>query len=99
MSNPIEILNTKKRYLCDMKREAQLNAQKVIEELDKQIADVDRALEVINEATKQYLCPRCDGTGLIRRPDAARQMEDCECPMCRGTGIKLAGKEGSKDDA
>lgn len=87
MTDIITALNKKKSTLVRRKQEITTEAKRQIEVLDTGISEVNKAIETLNEAVKDYLCPRCKGTGNIRRCDAAGQMEDDTCPDCRGTGV------------
>lgn len=81
---------TKKRAaLIQRKRDitASYNAQ--IREIDTEISAINNAISVINDAMKDYLCPNCRGYGTVRICDAAGDMDDNTCPICKGTGVKI----------
>lgn len=87
MANVILNLAQKREKLCSRKRSVQAHANEVIKEIDEEIRNIDKAMETINGAISDYLCPRCKGTGIARVCDAAGQMEDDICPVCKGTGV------------
>ena len=86
--NVFGALSKKRQRLLSEKREVAEQAQARIAEIDRELSHVDKAISTINEAIKGYLCQTCGGSGTVRRCDAAGQMEDEECPACKGTGIK-----------
>ena len=88
MADVIGTLNARRIKLCSLKKSILDDANRQVKEIDAQIADLDKAKEVINKAIEPYLCKYCKGTGTIRVPDAAGQMDDEPCGACNGTGIK-----------
>lgn len=87
MTDVIYALVQKKSRLCERKRAIKADADKQIKQIDIEIAEVDRAIETLNQAVKDYLCSDCRGTGSVRKCDAAGQMDDDICPRCHGTGV------------
>lgn len=88
MPDVFSALNRKKSSLLRQRYDIEEEAKRRIAEVDRQIADVDQAIGVVNGALEKYLCPVCNGTGNVRRCDAAGDMEDATCGVCKGTGIK-----------
>lgn len=89
MADVILALVKKRTALATRKRIVTMEKDKEIEQIDREIADIDKAIETLNNAISTYLCPECNGTGNIRRCDAAGDMEDDTCPRCRGTGVLI----------
>ncbi len=87
MADVIAALTKKKARLYESRRSIELDAAKQINQVNLEIAEVEKALKTLNDAIKDYLCPRCKGSGSIRVCDAAGQMEDDTCPVCNGTGV------------
>lgn len=90
MTDIIGALNRKKTALLNHRKSIELEARTRTIQIDAKIEAIDRALALINDAVADYLCPVCNGTGCIRKPDAAGQMEDQDCPACHGTGVSEA---------
>lgn len=90
MADAVGALAKKKAMLMERKRRIKVDADRQIKEIEGEIAVVDKAIEVVNEAIKEIICPTCGGSGNVRHGDAAGQMEDEEYPVCHGTGIKLS---------
>lgn len=88
-NNTVMALAKKRAHYAELKRRAQQEADRQIREYDAEIKNIDRAVSLINNAVKDILCPDCGGSGTTRRMDAAGQMEDCHCPRCKGTGVKM----------
>lgn len=89
MIDTIGALNRSKARLVEWKRSINEEASRKIAEIDQKIADIDKAIDIANEAIKDILCPKCGGKGSVRSSDAAGQMEDVTCYVCKGTGIKM----------
>ena len=87
MADVITALAKKKACLCDRKRKIELDAANQINEINLEIAEIEKALKILNNSIKDYLCPRCNGSGSVRACDAAGQMEDDTCPVCHGIGV------------
>lgn len=87
MADVVWALSRKKAALVNQKRELTREYEQRTAEIDRQIQDCDDALALINEAVKDILCKTCQGTGTVRKMDAAGQMNDETCPDCRGTGV------------
>ena len=88
MVDVIGVLFKKRTALVQRRRAIEDDFKRQMEEVNSEIRKVDEAISTLNEATKDFLCHRCHGTGEIRRCDAAGQMEDWPCPDCYGTGVK-----------
>lgn len=88
MADVISALYRKRADLLNKKKTIQLEAEIRMTQVDNELKDIDRALATLNNAVKDYLCPHCKGSGEIRKPDAAGQMDDWPCPKCGGTGVK-----------
>ena len=89
MPDVVKALMSKKRILQQTKISVQREAEKKLAEINAEIAKVDSALSVVNNAVLQYLCPKCKGTGTVRKADAVGDMEDWQCDRCKGTGIDM----------
>lgn len=87
MEDVITTLTKKRAHLYDKKRKIELDTTNQISQINLEIAKVEKALKTLNDAIKDYLCPRCKGSGSVRVCDAAGQMEDDTCPVCHGTGV------------
>ena len=85
----ISVLTTKRRNLAERKRQVQRDAEREISSIDAEIAEVNKAITMVNEAIKDYICPSCRGTGNVRKTDAAGGLEDVTCPVCNGTGVRF----------
>lgn len=95
MPDVVGALNRKKMRLLAEKRELTSEYERRKAELETEIKRVDAALSIVNDAVKEFLCKTCQGTGTVRKMDAAGQMEDVDCPDCKGTGVALR-EEGEK---
>lgn len=84
-------LTRRKTAILERKRRLHDDYLKQVAECNHEIADIDKAISMVNEAVKDILCPRCNGSGSIRVCDAAGDMDDERCPSCCGTGIKIEG--------
>lgn len=91
MPDVITALVSRRSALERRKAQIQADANRQIEEIDAEIQNIKNALNTVNKALSGVLCSVCGGTGSIRRPDAAGQMEDWPCGTCHGTGIKQIG--------
>lgn len=89
MPDIISALAQKKARIIAQQRdlENRYNSEKM--HLAHELNLINQALETINNAVEQYLCPYCKGTGFIRVCDAAGDMDDERCPHCKGTGVKV----------
>lgn len=67
-----------------MTQQYNARCKKIDEELDV----LRSALQTANDAVKDVLCDRCDGTGEESFTDAAGSRDTRECHACGGTGIK-----------
>lgn len=83
----ITILTRKRSDLAERKRQIQRDAEREVSRIDAEIADINKALAMLNDAIKDYICPSCRGTGNVRHTDAAGGLEDVTCPVCGGTGV------------
>ena len=81
-------LAKRKERLVARRREAFSSYKRETDAIDAELKEVDSAIQKVNEAIKDYLCPVCNGSGEIRVCDAAWQMESVFCTECHGTGIK-----------
>lgn len=88
MHNTISILTERRAGLCRQKGALKEEYERRARKIDEEIASIDNALHIVEEAVKPFVCPVCKGSGNGRRADAAGQMEDCPCSACKGTGIK-----------
>lgn len=79
------------RYAAIVAEKEKLHTEyeKRIAALDAEAASIGNAIQVIDAAAVDYLCPECGGDGELRRPDAAGQMETVPCPVCDGTGLRM----------
>lgn len=93
MPDIITALVGRRSALERRKAQVRLDADKQIKEIDEEIQNIKNALDTVNKALSGILCPVCGGTGSVRRPDAAGQMEDWACDACQGTGIKQIGEK------
>lgn len=89
MTDVVSALNRKRASLNAQKRRIREDAERMMAEIDAELENVARAIDTLNDAVREYLCLTCGGKGTIRKPDAAGQMEDCQCPACKGTGVQL----------
>ncbi len=81
-------LATKRAQLTVRKQRLTAEYNEKLKEIDAEIARINDAFAVIDDALKPLLCPRCNGDGTIRVCDGAGDMDDEACPDCGGTGIK-----------
>lgn len=88
MTNIVTALSCKRSRLFEWKRELQTEYFKKIEDIDKEIEQVNNAMALLNEAVKDYICPYCEGDGEVRYTDAAGSRDYKTCPYCNGTGVK-----------
>lgn len=88
MNNVITTLEMKRKRLLEQRHKIKEECDRRCREIDTEIEKINSAFEVLNEAIQSYICPVCNGSGNIRRADAAGQMEDVECSACHGTGVK-----------
>ena len=88
MYNMVTGLSCKRSQLMARKHELQREYVAKVDEIDREIEKVNQALELLDEATKEFRCPNCDGTGEISYTDAAGGRDYKECPYCKGTGVK-----------
>lgn len=88
MADVIGALHRKREHLKIRRARVEMEAKDQLRKIDREIEEIDQTLVVLNNAVKDYICTLCDGTGSIRQADAAGQMEEVECPKCRGTGLK-----------
>lgn len=68
----------KKRYAIKSEMEQRLN------EVDKEISEIDSALNTLMDLASDFLCKRCSGRGYIGVCDAAGQTERMSCPRLCG---------------
>lgn len=50
-------------------------------EFEKEISPLQAAVDALKNINT--VCLRCKGTGKIKKPDAAGQLETVDCPACR----------------
>ncbi len=89
MVDVVGALTRKKQQLLRQERSIREDADRRLAEVQAELKTVNNALQTINEALANVLCSYCNGTGSIRRADAAGQMEDWPCPRCKGTGVQF----------
>ena len=82
-----------KELLLGKRHKIELEAQEKIAKIDRQIEYINGAAEIIRNALADYICPNCAGSGIVKRCDAAGQMETETCDSCHGTGIVQRNKE------
>lgn len=87
MADYIGALTAKKAKLVGARQKIQADADNQIQQINGQIQAIDRAIALLNDAVKDYVCKACGGTGEVRYTDAAGSRDWKECPVCRGTGI------------
>lgn len=87
MQDIISALVKKRSNLIASKQKIEDDARSRCRELDAEIENINRALDTINSAAKQYLCKACGGTGEILYTDAAGGRDFKKCTACKGTGI------------
>ena len=88
MNDLVSELVRRKQHYISLKRDIIKNAAEQCKELDIEIQNIDKAASVILDVISHFICPRCKGTGEVRKCDAAGQMESVKCTYCKGTGIK-----------
>lgn len=93
MPDIITALVNRRSALERRKAQIQADADRQIKKINTEIRKIKDALDTVNKALSGILCPVCGGTGSVRRPDAAGQMEDWTCDACQGTGIKQIGEK------
>lgn len=81
MTSQIIRLNQQRRKLTE---EYEANCRAI----DTEISRYKSALDTVNEAVKDIICPACAGTGEESYTDAAGSRDTRECSRCGGTGIK-----------
>lgn len=89
MPDVVGALNQKKMRLLAYGKKLKEDYERDRAEIDRQLEDINDALSIVNDAVKDILCKTCGGTGTVRKMDAAGQMDDEDCPNCKGTGIKI----------
>ena len=87
--NHINILTATRSRLLSLKESYRREYEERCQKIDEQVKAINAAIETINKAAEPYVCPHCNGSGSVRVPDAAGQMEETTCSKCRGTGIKI----------
>lgn len=95
MTDIISSLTKKKATLLGAKRKIQEDAKRQCDELDIEIKRIDDALQTINDAAKQFLCPSCGGSGEEYYTDAAGSRDTRACHKCNGTGIYTGSKSNT----
>ena len=85
----ISLLTAKRRNLAEQKSQVLKEAEREIAHIDAELADVNKAISMLNDAIKEHICPSCRGTGNVRQTDAAGGLEDVTCPVCNGTGVRF----------
>lgn len=85
--NIIGALTAKRNDLNKRKQSIKAEYEKRTAEIDRELDQIQTALDTLNEAVKEYLCPSCKGTGTERYCDAAGDMDDRPCGRCCGTGV------------
>lgn len=81
-------LARKKKWLIAEKDAIDAEYARKIADIQSQIAEIETAEATIHEAVRDFLCPKCSGTGERRKTDAAGQMETVKCEVCHGTGVR-----------
>ena len=82
-------LSQKRARLVVRKQEIEREYKAKIHEIDVELGQIDEVIKTVNAALEDYICPTCGGSGNVRRCDAAGDMEDWTCDVCKGTGIKI----------
>ena len=88
MVDVITALTRKREALQRQKREIENDYMMRKAEIEGELRRVNQAIDTINKAMEDILCPTCHGSGELKRCDAAGQSEGYQCPDCDGTGIK-----------
>ena len=91
MPDYVMALNQKRMAIQNQKDQLYREYKTKLISLDSELDAVNEALAVMNEAVKDILCKRCDGSGMERYCDAAGDIDERPCAACRGTGITMKG--------
>lgn len=86
----------KKIALYAQLKEIKRESYRQIVEIEQEIAALDKTVETLNAAVKDYICPTCAGTGKERYIDAAGSRDERTCMSCKGTGVKGGGSGGAQ---
>ena len=73
MRNVVGALYARLQHIGRMKAQLKREYDSKIDELQSEENEVRKAISVVEEAVKGYICPCCNGTGNVRRTDAAGQ--------------------------
>lgn len=88
MADFIEAMNRKKANLSSQRKQIKVEADRKIAEIDAEIARLNQAIRTLNDVAKEHFCDVCKGAGIIRIADSVGQTMECQCPSCKGTGIR-----------
>lgn len=89
VDNIITTLTRRKNALISKRESLAEEYRRNMVEVNREIEKIDAAIEVLNNAVSEYICPRCQGTGTERYCDAAGDIDGRECTACKGTGIRI----------
>ena len=84
----IGALNKKRHALIARRLKLTEDYERSAHEIDVEIDNIDKAIDTLNEALKDYVCPACGGTGEESYTDAAGGRDYRKCSRCGGTGVK-----------
>lgn len=91
----VQILNQRKERLTK-------EYERQCAEIDEELEALQAALDTVNAAIKDVICPHCDGAGEQRYTDAAGDVDTRKCRSCGGTGIRkfgdMEGNDGKSDN-
>lgn len=73
MPDVILALSQKRSQLYRRKLKIEQDMQQQIKDINYEISVIDNAINTLNNAIADYLCPDCRGTGSVRKCDAAGQ--------------------------
>lgn len=93
MQDIITALVRKKQNLAEQKRHIEATAKARCKEIDGEILNIDNALNIINDAAKQFLCKACGGMGEVGYTDAAGSRDTKLCEQCKGTGVDVSTRK------
>lgn len=99
MADIIQILKCKKDLLVYKKMSIEDKARKEVAEIAKKIDELDRAYQIVVEATNDIVCDKCHGQGRTATfITSTGDMKYVECEECHGTGVKLKLNDQIKEE-